>query len=106
MIRRPPRSTLFPYTTLFRSRRLLHGTVQNSVPLVMVSGSSGRENLESKGATFVFEKPISVEQAVHTLSAARNMILDGRLRYHRQALDLPVSLNYGSGMRLNAHLIN
>src|SRR3712207_7156630 len=24
MIRRPPRSTLFPYTTLFRSRRLLH----------------------------------------------------------------------------------
>src|SRR6478609_992726 len=24
MIRRPPRSTLFPYTTLFRSRRALH----------------------------------------------------------------------------------
>src|SRR5947209_14583228 len=25
MIRRPPRSTLFPYTTLFRSGRALHG---------------------------------------------------------------------------------
>src|SRR5256885_4731341 len=25
MIRRPPRSTLFPYTTLFRSWRVLHG---------------------------------------------------------------------------------
>src|SRR6266850_7223507 len=25
MIRRPPRSTLFPYTTLFRPRRLLRG---------------------------------------------------------------------------------
>src|SRR3712207_7869626 len=25
MIRRPPRSTLFPYTTLFRSRRLVGG---------------------------------------------------------------------------------
>src|ERR1035438_799332 len=25
MIRRPPRSTLFPYTTLFRSRRILTG---------------------------------------------------------------------------------
>src|SRR2546430_14950038 len=25
MIRRPPRSTLFPYTTLFRSHRRLHG---------------------------------------------------------------------------------
>src|SRR5574340_1687061 len=26
MIRRPPRSTLFPYTTLFRSRPARHGT--------------------------------------------------------------------------------
>src|SRR5437763_3993556 len=28
MIRRPPRSTLFPYTTLFRSRRLRQETLQ------------------------------------------------------------------------------
>src|SRR5688572_31582324 len=28
MIRRPPRSTLFPYTTLFRSQCALHGGVQ------------------------------------------------------------------------------
>src|SRR5260221_1997496 len=27
MIRRPPRSTLFPYTTLFRSARVLHHRV-------------------------------------------------------------------------------
>src|SRR3712207_8313586 len=27
MIRRPPRSTLFPYTTLFRSRRRRHANV-------------------------------------------------------------------------------
>src|SRR5258705_5875113 len=27
MIRRPPRSTLFPYTTLFRSRHWLHDAV-------------------------------------------------------------------------------
>src|SRR5258707_3724012 len=31
MIRRPPRSTLFPYTTLFRSRRQ-HGGVGRSEP--------------------------------------------------------------------------
>src|SRR5580692_12759856 len=29
MIRRPPRSTLFPYTTLFRSRRRADGTPRN-----------------------------------------------------------------------------
>src|SRR5436189_4616639 len=28
MIRRPPRSTLFPYTTLFRSQLSLHGVQQ------------------------------------------------------------------------------
>src|SRR2546430_13243700 len=30
MIRRPPRSTLFPYTTLFRSRRLARPTRRGS----------------------------------------------------------------------------
>ena len=81
-------------------------SVQNSVPLVIVSGSNGRNRLEATGAAFVFQKPISVEQAVHTLSAARNVIMDGRLRYHRESLDLPVSLNFGSRRRCQAHLMN
>src|SRR3712207_6931307 len=34
MIRRPPRSTLFPYTTLFRSHH--HGMMQYSVPPLMI----------------------------------------------------------------------
>src|SRR5687768_18088999 len=33
MIRRPPRSTLFPYTTLFRSEVLRHGTRRRGVGL-------------------------------------------------------------------------
>src|SRR5467141_4468507 len=32
MIRRPPRSTLFPYTTLFRSRRRSPGNCRNPRP--------------------------------------------------------------------------
>jgi CheY-like chemotaxis protein len=79
---------------------------QNSVPLVIVSGSSGRHQLEATGASFVFEKPISVEQAVHTLSAARNMIMDGRLHYHRQSLEVPVSLSCGPKTRLEVQLTN
>src|SRR3712207_8543628 len=31
MIRRPPRSTLFPYTTLFRSRRPPHAPAQHGL---------------------------------------------------------------------------
>src|SRR2546428_13088307 len=37
MIRRPPRSTLFPYTTLFRSRRIsATNLVQRGAPLASV----------------------------------------------------------------------
>jgi len=82
------------------------GAGLNAVPLVIVSGSNGHADGQDAVATFVFKKPISVEQAVRTLSAARNMILDGRLRYNRHALDLPVSLGYGSRNRVEAHLMN
>src|SRR5256885_15192474 len=34
MIRRPPRSPLFPYTTLFRSERLLAIAARHQVPVV------------------------------------------------------------------------
>lgn len=87
-------------------RHLRNEPFQNAVPLVIVSGSGGRNALESTGATFVFEKPISVEQAVHTLSAARNMILDGRLRYHRHSLDIPVTLASTGKSRVEAQVTN
>src|SRR2546427_5567637 len=41
MIRRPPRSTLFPYTTLFRSRKHLQVTHQLNV-LVISGGNTYR----------------------------------------------------------------
>src|SRR5690349_22964364 len=47
MIRRPPRSTLFPYTTLFRSRgdpRIRRQTNQNSA-------SAGRTQADSETAS-------------------------------------------------------
>src|SRR5256885_11102963 len=50
MIRRPPRSTLFPYTTLFRSRiddaHLLGGPVGGGTRL----GTRGRQRAQGQGA--------------------------------------------------------
>jgi len=77
-----------------------------STPLVVMSGPRRRQDIDATGALFSFEKPISVEQAVRTLSAARNLILDGRLRYHRQAIDVPVSLLCGPRKKLQAELLN
>src|SRR2546430_9228162 len=53
MIRRPPRSTLFPYTTLFRSRAFPTGsadargpafaTLHGSIQLAMAAAAQGRD---------------------------------------------------------------
>src|SRR2546429_5473971 len=43
MIRRPPRSTLFPYTTLFRSYRRVMPTGSQRTTWRMCSGSTSQE---------------------------------------------------------------
>lgn len=78
----------------------------NTVPLVIMGGPKCDNRLDSTGALFAFEKPISVEQAVRTLSAARNMILDGRLRYHRAGLEVPVTLSCNGQKQADGFLIN
>jgi CheY-like chemotaxis protein len=82
------------------------GPRANTVPLVIMGCKQGRPEMQATGAMFAFEKPISVEQAVRTLSAARNMILDGRLRYHRAGLEVPVTLSGRHRKRVGAQLIN
>src|SRR5579864_5006522 len=76
----------------------------NTVPLVVMGKHQDMAILNQTGALFAFEKPISVEQAVRTLSAARCMILDGRLRYHRIGVEIPVSLKPRGNKKLDAHL--
>ena len=85
---------------------LQNGLINKSVPVVVLRGSRDHNSSKIQPPSFEFQKPISVEQAVHTLSAARNMILDGRLRYHRQAVDVPVSLSCGARKRVAANLLN
>jgi hypothetical protein len=78
----------------------------NTVPLVIMGGPQGKQDMAATGAMFAFDKPISVEQAVRTLSAARNMILDGRLRYHRAGLEVPVTLSGRKQKQAGGQLIN
>src|SRR3712207_8439904 len=52
MIRRPPRSTLFPYTTLFRS---LHALAVGGRPLVHVARDRGRADERDGGDARVVE---------------------------------------------------
>jgi hypothetical protein len=75
-------------------------------PLVLMGSPRQVHDLEDTGALFAFEKPISVEQAVRTLSAARNLILDGRLRYDGAALEVLVSLKAKASQPVQGTLIN
>src|ERR1700683_2433196 len=43
----------------------------STVPLVIMGKPHGRPDMEGTGAMFAFDKPISVEEAVRSLSAAR-----------------------------------
>lgn len=87
-------------------RGLEDGMLLQTVPLVIFSGFRNKEKASASLATFFFQKPISVEQAVRTLSAARTMIVDGRLRYHRHPLNTPVLLSCGPKKEIDAELMN
>src|SRR5882757_3557226 len=86
--------------------RKLRTSLPGSAPVVIASGTPNKNGLRGTGATFVVEKPVSVERAVHTLSAARNLIMNERLRYYREALDLPASVVRDTGKRTKARVIN
>src|SRR5437016_10961475 len=79
MIRRPPRSTLFPYTTLFRStREAWHGTpekFQGQHPTEVVWSSTGHvERLED--LTAVGEQELLRRSEEHTseLQSLTNLV--------------------------------
>ncbi len=83
-----------------------HPACRSSVPLAIATQHMGLPELSKLGARFVFEKPISMEQAVRTLSAARNLMLRGRLRYYRQEVAIPVTLTFADKRRLTANITN
>src|SRR2546429_1278558 len=61
MIRRPPRSTLFPYTTLFRSQR----TAWISRLFLMLSGISARSFTFSSGIIRSEEHTSELQSRLH-----------------------------------------
>lgn len=76
---------------------------ENLVPLLICR--SNEQVTQKHKAEFMFRKPISVMQAVRTLSSARNLIMERRLRYHRQTVDIGTSLLSGKH-KFDARILN
>src|SRR3712207_8376321 len=101
MIRRPPRSTLFPYTTLFRSRALLraavHGDLRIMLPLVITVDevrqakellAESAAELASEGAAFRSDVPLGVRSEEHTSELQSRQYLVCRLLLEKKKRQL------------------
>src|SRR5438093_7126491 len=53
IIRRPPTSTLFPYTTLFRSLKQRYGRIVNITSVVGLTGNAGQANYAASKAGLI-----------------------------------------------------
>src|SRR3712207_8051477 len=74
MIRRPPRSTLFPYTTLFRSTAFSHGLgrTRRCRRGDLVAGERGRERSSHEGAGL--SRPARSEEHTSELQSRQYLV--------------------------------
>src|SRR2546426_6292980 len=76
MIRRPPRSTLFPYTTLFRSRFQIGVDVDKLAARDVLGAAPDAEDELHRGATDAADAAANVDQLV---VGGRSVIFGTRL---------------------------
>src|SRR3712207_7858444 len=68
MIRRPPRSTLFPYTTLFRSRQL---TGRGEGGLVQTAGAELQPQVRGRDLVERRQPPVGADRAAQDRKSTR-----------------------------------
>src|SRR3712207_8284957 len=80
MIRRPPRSTLFPYTTLFRSEgidavnSLVDDLIRPSSEVALVMEAVARGDLNRKMAMTIEGQPVRSEEHTSELQSRQYLV--------------------------------
>src|SRR3712207_9201795 len=97
MIRRPPRSTLFPYTTLFRSLLILDEPSEGLDPVAIEQLLSGLVSAAAEGTTVFFSS--------HQIAEVER-IADDVCILDQGRLVLDVSLEDRKSTRLNSSHAN
>src|SRR2546430_13173515 len=100
MIRRPPRSTLFPYTTLFRSTgsRILQNVAQSTQPLSVISS----EQIEKTGLASVGDLLQRSEEHTSELQSQSNIVCRLLLEKKKKYLTAYTYLGHHSTCRASA----
>src|SRR2546430_15178165 len=90
MIRRPPRSTLFPYTTLFRSAWISHADAAAAAP--PVAPKTVRNRLRSiSRASVVTQGAVARDVALHVAVDAPTHLEGGDLVHLRHAIHVAMT---------------
>src|SRR5258707_15447620 len=94
MIRRPPRSTLFPYTTLFRSCVAQADAVRDELQLRECQVR--RQQLEDQVRLEVADAQVSMQQARAAYEAAvqSRVLQEQSVKVEQQKFDVGLSTNY------------
>src|SRR3712207_5474636 len=109
MIRRPPRSTLFPYTTLFRSpddaRHIFaesYRNIRSSIFFMPYDGPRPKTLLVTSAVPNEGKSTISANLAItFALSGARTLLIDGDLRRgaQREAFDISSKIGFSEVLK-------
>src|SRR5258708_24500362 len=76
MIRRPPRSTLFPYTTLFRSlNRYKNAETSQELLIAIRYGAAGQFNKKKDGENILFHSKYGVRDRKSTRLNSSHQII-------------------------------
>src|SRR5256885_3392794 len=102
MIRRPPRSTLFPYTTLFRSAR--HGDVRR--PLCVVPRMPGRDTQLAAGHASLIRPIENARSEEHTSELQSPCNLVCRLLLEKKKKHLYYCFSYHTTPDPNLYLFH
>src|SRR3712207_8188388 len=90
MIRRPPRSTLFPYTTLFRSRLRVAAATGGGEALALCGGEVGVDAEDQLGIVFLAAVAVDADDdlfaALHILLVGPGGVGDLRSEEHTSEL--------------------
>ena len=96
MIRRPPRSTLFPYTTLFRSEGNIRLTTQ--LPAIHIAIAGIEKIINSKKDFGIFIELLAASATGQSLTSYTNIL--------EPPLDLPIlNLNGRNDTKREFHLV-
>src|SRR2546427_1556534 len=101
MIRRPPRSTLFPYTTLFRSRLYIDGVVVNSLAVSKTIATSSETLRMGHWATEWFAgilDEVRLDRKSTRLNSSHSQVSNAALYFSKQILFYNMEPLTGSGL--------